>query len=193
MEEVKYVSEEMYQELTKRFKPRRNDVLVTKGGTTGFAKVADFDFHFCIWVHIVAIRPNEKIIPLYLEHYINSDYGYYQTQKNTKGAANRDLVLKKIAKIELPLPPIKLQNQFAQIVEKIETLKTHYQQSLQELENLYGTLSQRAFRGELKLNEKADSVSVSTKTKASIKQSSIPENKQGFAKQVLGGKNSFPV
>lgn len=46
-------------------------------------------------------------------------------------------------------PPIKLQAQFAQIVEKTESLKTQYQQSLQELENLYGSLSQKAFRGEL--------------------------------------------
>lgn len=149
VEEVKYVSEEMYHELTKRFKPQRNDILVTKGGTTGYAKVVDFDYPFCIWVHIAAIRTNNKIIPLYLEHYINSDYGYYQTQKNTKGAANRDLGLKKIAKIELPLPPIELQTQFAQIVEKTEALKSQYQQSLQELENLYGSMSQRAFRGEM--------------------------------------------
>ena len=46
-------------------------------------------------------------------------------------------------------PPIKLQTQFAQIVEKTEVLKTKYLQSLQELENLYGSLSQKAFRGEL--------------------------------------------
>jgi type I restriction enzyme S subunit len=144
----------MYRELTKRFKPQRNDVLVTKGGTTGFAKVVDFDFPFCIWVHIAAIRPSKKIIPIYLEHYINSDYGYYQTQKNTKGAANRDLGLKKIAKIEIPLPPLELQNQFAQIIEKTEALKTQYYQSLQELENLYGSLSQKAFRGELNIKKK---------------------------------------
>lgn len=155
LEEIKYVSEEMYLELTKRFKPQRNDILVTKGGTTGFAKVVDFDFPFCIWVHIAAIRPSEKVVPIYLEHYVNSDYGYYQTQKNTKGAANRDLGLKKIAKIEMPLPPIALQTQFAQIVEKTEALKTQYQQSLQELENLYGSLSQKAFKGELNINDES--------------------------------------
>ena len=50
-------------------------------------------------------------------------------------------------------PPIKLQTQFAQIAEKTEALKTQYQQSLQELENLYGSLSQKAFRGELSIKE----------------------------------------
>lgn len=50
-------------------------------------------------------------------------------------------------------PPIELQSQFAQIVEKTEALKSQYQQSLQELENLYGSLSQKAFRGELTINK----------------------------------------
>lgn len=46
-------------------------------------------------------------------------------------------------------PPIELQTQFAQIVEKTEALKAQYQQSFQELENLYGSLSKQAFKGEL--------------------------------------------
>ncbi len=38
------------------------------------------------------------------------------------------------------------------MVEKIEALKTGYQQSLTDLENLYGALSQQAFKGELDLS-----------------------------------------
>ena len=50
-------------------------------------------------------------------------------------------------------PPFELQTQFAQIAEKTEALKTQYQQSLKELENLYGSLSQKAFKGEFTQNE----------------------------------------
>jgi len=50
-------------------------------------------------------------------------------------------------------PPFFLQTQFAQIVEKTEVLKAQYQQSLQELEQLYGSLSQKAFKGELTIKE----------------------------------------
>jgi len=42
-----------------------------------------------------------------------------------------------------------LKNQFAEIVEKVEAMKETYSESLRELENLYGSLSQRAFKGEL--------------------------------------------
>ena len=52
----------------------------------------------------------------------------------------------------MPLPPFDLQIQFAAIVEKVEALKSRYQQSLADLEHLYGTLSQKAFKGELDLS-----------------------------------------
>lgn len=62
-----------------------------------------------------------------------------------------NISMEKLRNIRFPKPPIALQTQFAQIVEKTEALKTQYQQSLQELENLYGSLSQKAFNGELSL------------------------------------------
>ncbi len=52
-------------------------------------------------------------------------------------------------KFEFIYPDIKIQTQFAQIVGKTELLKSQYQSSLQELENLFGALSQKAFKGKL--------------------------------------------
>ncbi len=57
----------------------------------------------------------------------------------------------KIVDIIVGYPSIDLQNQFADIVEKVEGLKSYFQQSLSELENFYGVLSQKAFKGELGL------------------------------------------
>ena len=59
-----------------------------------------------------------------------------------------------LAKISIPVPPIELQTQFASIVTKTETLKEQYKNSLVELENLYGSLSQRAFKGELEFSKR---------------------------------------
>jgi len=52
---------------------------------------------------------------------------------------------------QISYPLLTSQIQFAQILEKTEALKAQYQSSLQELENLYGSLSQRAFRGGVNL------------------------------------------
>lgn len=57
-----------------------------------------------------------------------------------------------IAKLKIILPPADLQNQFAKVVRKVERVKSYYQQSLKDLENLFGALSQKAFRGELDLS-----------------------------------------
>ncbi len=42
---------------------------------------------------------------------------------------------------------------FAYIVEKVEGLKSRYQQSLADLEARYGALSQKAFKGELDVSQ----------------------------------------
>jgi len=55
-------------------------------------------------------------------------------------------------KIDFICPPIELQNQFAAIVERIEDVKAHYQNSLIGFENLFNALSQKAFKGELDLS-----------------------------------------
>jgi len=150
MEQVKYVSEEMFIELTKRFKPEKGDVLLTKGGTTGYSKVVDWDWDFCIWVHLAVLRVNkQKANPKYLEAALNSYYGYYQSQRYTRGIANKDLGLKRMVKIELPIPPINLQNQFAEKIALIEQQKALAKQELQESEDLFNCLLQKAFKGEL--------------------------------------------
>lgn len=85
----------------------------------------------------------------YLEFFLNSiDFRPYIT-----GIDQVKLNKENLDRIPVPVPPIQLQTRFAQIVERTETLKTQYQQSLQELENLYGSLSQKAFRGELSINK----------------------------------------
>jgi len=48
-------------------------------------------------------------------------------------------------------PPIELQNEFAQLFVKMNDTKKYSIDSLKELENLYGSISQIAFKGELNL------------------------------------------
>lgn len=63
-----------------------------------------------------------------------------------------NISMKKFMTLSIPCPLIDLQNQFALIVEKVEGIKSLYQQSLTDLETLYGALSQQAFKGELDLS-----------------------------------------
>lgn len=54
--------------------------------------------------------------------------------------------------IPIIVPPIEMQTKFASIVKKAEILKTQYKTSLIELENLFASISQKAFKGKLDLS-----------------------------------------
>jgi len=51
----------------------------------------------------------------------------------------------RLLSFETILPPIEIQNKFSKVTETIEVFKERCQFSLRELENLYGSLSQKAF------------------------------------------------
>lgn len=104
---------------------------------------------FCI-----RYRPyDDSVNTMYLSHLFRIPIFKTVMLQGGKGANIQNINQSMLEGLKIPAPPIELQNHFAQIVEKSEALKTQYQQSLQELENLYGSLSQRAFKGELKVKE----------------------------------------
>jgi type I restriction enzyme S subunit len=99
--------------------------------------------------HVMRLRLDSKIIhPEFLYTFLQTQGGRSRfMRKAGQTSVQFNINSKQISDIDIPVPPIELQTQFAQIVEKTETLKTHYQESLQELENLYSSLSQKAFSG----------------------------------------------
>ncbi|HCK23495.1 MAG TPA: hypothetical protein DHW31_01700 [Bacteroides graminisolvens] len=101
----------------------------------------------------IFIRPTAELSPIFLYNTISSASMRKVLENSAKGITMKNLNSGIIENLKIPVPPIELQTQFVQIAEKTETLKTQYQQSLQELENLYGSLSQKAFRGELSIKE----------------------------------------
>ena len=57
-----------------------------------------------------------------------------------------------IKETKLKRPPIEFQNRFAETHTRVDELKAMYQQSLTDLEALYGALSQQAFKSDLDLS-----------------------------------------
>lgn len=86
--------------------------------------------------------------------YVHGLFCFFQAilEKNAPAAAQKNINLEILRGLVVPKPPIELQDKFAKVVEKIEALKYSCQQSLADLEALYGALSQKAFKGELDLS-----------------------------------------
>jgi type I restriction enzyme S subunit len=149
-EDLKFISEDEAQIHWRKCKPERGDILYTKGGTTGIAKVVDFETPVAIWVHIALLKTDKsKVEPLWLEAMLNSPYCYLQSQRLTRGIANHDLGLTRMVRIQIYLPLLSLQREFARRVQAVEKLKTAQRASLAELDALFASLQHRAFRGEL--------------------------------------------
>jgi len=119
----------------------------------GKTAVYNSDEEVIIAGYLIRVRTKPNVNPWYIWGYLNSKAGklrLFNLCRNIVGMAN--INAQELQDIPILRPPFELQNQFAAIVEKAESLKAKYTQSLNELENLYGSLSQRAFKGELDLS-----------------------------------------
>lgn len=99
---------------------------------------------------INAIQPFEDVEPLFLYWSFRVSKKYIQSHA-TKGM-KKILTKGEFEKIKMIKPPHEIQIQFSIIANKIIPIKKYCQEGLKELENLYGSYSQRAFNGELDLS-----------------------------------------
>ncbi|WP_139902867.1 restriction endonuclease subunit S [Clostridium thermarum] len=102
--------------------------------------------------HVAIIRSkNEEILPIFLVYqFTNDSYQRLLWDIATSGGATREAITKQqIENLELIVPPIDIQNQFATFVNQVDKLKANMDNSLKELENNFNSLMQRAFKGEI--------------------------------------------
>ena len=143
---ARYISDADYADAIKKCQPEKGDMLYSKGGTTGIAKLIDTDEQFANWVHVAVLKfDRSKLNGVFFENMLNSAYCYEQSQRLTKGIANRDLVLSAMAQIKMYRPPIKLQQQFAAFVAQTNKSKAAIQKSLDETQLLFDSLMQEYF------------------------------------------------
>lgn len=177
LSDIKFVSKPKAKEL-ERSSIVPNDIVIVAVGSSGQAIKIPENFQEAIMSqNFNKISPNTDIVnPTYLEHSINSEIVQSQFRRVLTDAGRSFLSLTKIKEVEIPYPKKSFQDSFEVIANKIEQIKSELEASLSELENLFGSISQRAFKGELNLD------------KINIEESEVVviENKQ-----VLHGRNDF--
>ena len=144
-ENIKYITESLHNELYSKISPRRNDILLAKNGTTGIAALVDCDEIFDIYVSLAILRFYDGNNPTYLLYAINSDATKWQFESKLKGVGVPNLHLREIRKTKIPLPPLDLQNEFADFVAQVDKSQLAIQKSLEELETLKKSLMQEYF------------------------------------------------
>jgi type I restriction enzyme, S subunit len=150
----RFITKKKYKKLG-NYKIFPGDVIITIMGTIGCSAVIPDDIPLAINTkHLAAITLDRKLAnPLFLSYSIHSNpYILKQFKNKNRGAIMSGLNLTIIKETKIRRPPIQLQNHFASVHNQIDGLKSRYQKSLTELNNFYGVLSQKAFKGELDLS-----------------------------------------
>ena len=98
--------------------------------------------------HVSIVRCIYELInPIYLNRlFINDSYKNVLLAVGGAGGATREAITKQqLEKMDIPIPPLSLQNQFAEFVEQVEKQKAVMQQSLEKMETNYKALMQEYF------------------------------------------------
>ena len=97
--------------------------------------------------HVSILRATEKLNPVYLSNLLITD-----TEQRVllgiggAGGATREAITKtELETLDIPVPPLELQQQFASFVQQIDKSKFVVQKSLEKAETLYKSLMQEYF------------------------------------------------
>jgi type I restriction enzyme, S subunit len=146
---------EATDEEIRRYRLERDDLLLTEGGDPdklGRGTLWADELPECIHQnHVFRVRLNSKeLTPLFLSWLIGSERGkryFLRSAKQTTGIASINMT--QLRAFPLLVPPLPLQRLFAERVSASERLKAHQLAGACELDLLFASLQDRAFRGEL--------------------------------------------
>ena len=139
---------ELGKKVSKEFK-KDTIVIAIVGATIGETAILQIDTYAPDSV-IGITTTSEEIDAIYLEFLLR----FWKPVLKAKApeAARANININTLKPLCIIIPSTPLVASFVSIDKKVESLQNLYRLSLTELENLYGTLSQKAFKGELDLS-----------------------------------------
>ncbi|SFJ10930.1 type I restriction enzyme, S subunit [Terrisporobacter glycolicus] len=106
---------------------RKGDVLFNRTNSAeliGKTCVFDLEEPMIIAGYIIRVRLIKEVLPIYLSMFLNSDYGKKLLRGMAKGAVNQaNINAQELKSIKIPIPPVELQNEFADFVKQVDKLK----------------------------------------------------------------------
>nr|WP_294554022.1 restriction endonuclease subunit S [uncultured Rhodopila sp.] len=147
----RYITERKYKQLT-RYRVYPGDVIVTIMGTCGRAAIVPSDIPVAITTkHLCSITPDPRqCLPEYLHAcFLTHPSVLRQLGVTARGAVMPGLNMGLIKDTIIPLPPLLVQQEFADRMKTVRTLRTSIETAMNQLHSLFASLQHRAFRGEL--------------------------------------------
>lgn len=141
----KFISREDYVAATRKNKPEKGDILLTRIGRVGHSSIVTWEHEFSVYVTLAVIKKSELFVPGFLHFFIQSDR--YQAELHSKSLPNAmppKINLDSLRATIVLLPQTEEQQRIASCLSaldeliagqnrKLEALKTHKQGLLQQL------------------------------------------------------------
>jgi type I restriction enzyme, S subunit len=125
-------------------------IFARTGATVGKVALIQPNDPPCIaGAYFITMRFKETVNPLYARAVLTAPSIRAIVAKRSRQAAQQNFSGPGLRQLPMPLPPIAAQLEFARRVNAVEKLKAAQRASLAELDALFASLQDRAFRGEL--------------------------------------------
>lgn len=145
-DDIKYISEDEYQDIQKRCQTEKGDILLSKSGSLGAPVIVKTSEKLGLFESLAVLKYDRKlIVPEFLCEQLKSDAVQRQFKMETKGVAIKHLHLGVISMTKIIVPPMYLQNEFADFVQQVNKSKVVVQKALDETQLLFDSLMQKYF------------------------------------------------
>lgn len=148
-EGVKYIDEHAYNYLEKT-KIYGGEIIMNKIGSAGKVYLMPhLGRPVSLGMNAFMIRLKKSVNIKFIYFQLLSDHGEREIKQRVKGAVTKTIRKDAVREIPIIIPPLPLQNQFAEKIKLIEEQKELAKKELKESEDLFQALLQKAFKGEL--------------------------------------------
>ena len=138
-------TEDAYENLiTDKSRPIPNDILITKDGSIGRLAIVD-NRKICISQSVAVIRPNSKIMPLYLKYLLESPKYQQIISRDATGSVMKHIYITKINKMKIGVPNLKVQESIVEVIDSIQSKIDLLHRQNQTLEQMAETLFRQWF------------------------------------------------
>lgn len=145
-----FISETTYSKLVdSNAVPVQNDILITSRGTLGLCYIVKNEDRFYFQDGMITWLAECKgnITPLFLTYLFKNHHFLQQITSKANKSTVAYISISQISKRKIPLPPLSLQNLFAQRIELIEQQKAEIKSTIADLETLLASRMQYWFFG----------------------------------------------
>lgn len=140
------VGQDVLQEHLNRYTLDKGDFIIGKIGTIGKPFFLPVKQTYTLSANTVLIKPNKlRVEPQFLFAVFQSEYMELIIDAEKKSTSQPAFGIQKVRKIDIPMPPLELQQQFAAFVEQASKSKVTVQKALDEAQLLFDSLMQKYF------------------------------------------------